>query len=53
MMCVKACQHDAIHVTNFLASIDYDKCTGCGDCVAKCPKHVIFDLLPQNKKEAV
>ncbi len=24
-----------------VARIDYDKCTGCGTCVAKCPKKII------------
>ncbi|MDD3164443.1 MAG: RnfABCDGE type electron transport complex subunit B [Oscillospiraceae bacterium] len=47
MLCVKACQHEAISVTNFLATVDYAKCTGCGDCVAKCPKHVILDIAPK------
>ena len=32
---------EAIKVTNFLASIDYSKCTGCGQCVEVCPKQVI------------
>ena len=37
MKCEKTCQHNAIHVTNFLAAIDYDKCTNCYDCVEVCP----------------
>lgn len=37
MKCQKACQHDAIKVTNFKASVDYAKCVGCGDCVDGCP----------------
>ena len=41
MKCVKTCEHDAIHVTNFNASIDYDKCTNCGACAEVCPKHAI------------
>lgn len=41
MMCVKACEHDAIKVENFLAKIDYEKCTNCGKCAEKCPKKVI------------
>jgi len=24
-----------------LPVIDYDKCTGCGKCIAECPKHII------------
>jgi Na+-translocating ferredoxin:NAD+ oxidoreductase subunit B len=41
MRCEKTCQHDAIHVTNFLASVDPEKCVGCGECVGVCPRHVI------------
>ncbi len=43
MLCVKQCESDAIHVTNNLAKIDYDKCTQCGKCVAKCPASIIGD----------
>lgn len=35
--CEKACPHDAIHVENNLARIDYDKCTSCGECSRVCP----------------
>lgn len=37
MKCEKTCEHDAIHVNNFLAAIDYQKCTNCYDCVEVCP----------------
>ncbi len=40
-MCEKACEFDAIHVENQLAKVDYDKCTLCGACVAKCPTNAI------------
>ena len=33
----QTCQHDAIHVENFKASVDYAKCVGCGDCATACP----------------
>ncbi len=36
-LCEKQCEHDAIHVENNVASIDYGKCTGCGKCAEKCP----------------
>ena len=42
-ICEKACEHDAIHVVDNLARIDYTKCTSCGQCVAKCPRHLIQD----------
>ena len=40
-LCMKICPHDAIHVENNLAVIDYDKCTSCGLCAAVCPKKLI------------
>ena len=40
-MCEKACEHDAIHVADNLASIDYSKCVSCGKCAEKCPRHLI------------
>jgi heterodisulfide reductase subunit A-like polyferredoxin len=40
-ICEKQCENDAIHVENNVAHIDYEKCTGCGKCAAKCPAKVI------------
>lgn len=40
--CERACENDAIHVTDFLAEIDYTKCTNCGACAAKCPTKAII-----------
>ncbi len=40
--CVKACQFGAISVKDGVASVDPDKCTGCGACKDACPKSVIF-----------
>ena len=37
MKCEKVCPHDAIHVNNFLALVDYEKCANCYDCVEACP----------------
>ncbi len=42
-ICEKACQFDAIHVRDNLARVDYDKCTGCGECAIKCPRNLIVD----------
>lgn len=40
-ICEKNCAFDAIHVTNNLAKVDYDKCTHCMVCVEKCPTKAI------------
>ncbi len=40
-MCQRVCEHDAIHVTDNLAKIDYSKCVGCGKCAEKCPCKII------------
>lgn len=42
-ICERTCQYDAIHVIDNLAIIDYAKCTGCGECALKCPRHLIVD----------
>lgn len=43
--CVRRCRFDAIHIIDGLAVIDYDKCTGCGACVAGCPRGLI-EMVP-------
>ncbi len=40
-ICEKQCEFDAIHVTDSIAKIDYEKCTLCEKCVDKCPVKVI------------
>jgi electron transport complex protein RnfB len=44
-ICEKACPYEAIVVQDFLAVIDYDKCTSCGICAAKCPTKTIIDTV--------
>ena len=39
--CVSACEYDAIHVIDGLATVDYDKCVGCGACAKACPRNLI------------
>ena len=41
-ICEKNCPEEAIKVINNTAIIDYDKCTNCGNCVEKCPRHIIW-----------
>lgn len=52
-LCVKACPFDAIHVTNNLASIDYEKCRNCGLCVAKCPTKCIVEQREHRLKAVI
>jgi uncharacterized Fe-S center protein len=47
-VCEKNCNHDAVHVTDKIAVIDYGKCVGCGQCVAVCN----FDAASVNWDEA-
>ncbi|MDI6917105.1 MAG: 4Fe-4S binding protein [Thermoplasmatales archaeon] len=42
--CVDACPFHAISMNdiNALPKIDFEKCTGCGSCISKCPGLAIF-----------
>ena len=42
--CEKTCEHDAIHVEDFIAHIDPAKCTNCGACKEACPRKVIESI---------
>ena len=39
--CVDVCDYDAIHITNGLARVTYDNCTGCRACAVVCPRNII------------
>lgn len=39
--CVAACKFDALYVIDGLATVDYEKCTGCGACAKSCPRDLI------------
>lgn len=43
--CVRACKFDALHVVNGLATVDYEKCTGCTACSKACPRNLI-EMVP-------
>jgi electron transport complex protein RnfB len=42
--CGAVCDYDALHIIDGLATIDYDKCTGCGACVTACPRNIISNV---------
>ena len=46
--CEAVCKFGAISVTDGLARVDSGKCTGCGVCVAVCPKKIIA-LIPETQ----
>jgi len=50
--CVAACQFDALHIINGLATVDYDKCTGCTACSKACPKGII-NMVPFSQDQMV
>jgi len=39
--CVDACKFDALHIVDGLATVDYQKCTGCTACLKACPRNLI------------
>lgn len=43
--CVRSCKFDALHIDDKLATIDYEKCTGCGACAKACPRFLI-EMVP-------
>ncbi len=47
-LCEKACPVGAIKVNDFVASIQYDACIGCGACAQKCPRHIIHFVEKEN-----
>ena len=51
-MCVKNCPEDAFTFEDFLAEIDYDKCSNCGICAEKCPTKAIWTSLKEIKVKA-
>ncbi len=43
--CCYACKFDALHIIDGLATVDYQKCTGCGACSKACPRNLI-EMVP-------
>jgi len=51
--CTAVCQFDALHMgDDGLPHVDYDKCVGCGKCVAECPQG-LFSKIPKDRKGSV
>lgn len=44
--CEKVCEHGAVTVQNFKATVDPEKCTGCMLCVEACPAGTLTALIP-------
>jgi RnfABCDGE-type electron transport complex B subunit len=43
--CTTACKFDALRIIDGLATVDYDKCTGCTACSKACPRNLI-EMVP-------
>ena len=50
--CEQTCPFDAITIANGLAEVDPVRCTGCGACVAQCPRNVL-QLIPKRSRVTI
>ena len=50
--CERSCAFDAIHIVDGLATVDYDACTGCGNCAKVCPRNIVT-MVPFKNEEMV
>ncbi|MBU1261233.1 MAG: RnfABCDGE type electron transport complex subunit B [Planctomycetes bacterium] len=44
--CKASCKFGAIKIINGLATIDYEKCTGCTACSKACPQQGLIEMVP-------
>ncbi len=43
--CTLVCQFDALHMgDDGLPHVDYDKCTGCRNCIIECPQQIFLEV---------
>ena len=50
--CARVCKNNAIRIENGVAVVDMEKCGGCEECVAACPKNII-SIVPKKVKYIV
>lgn len=51
--CEKVCKFDAITIKDFLAYIDFEKCTLCRKCVEECPTNSIWEVNFKPRKQKI
>lgn len=49
-ICEEHCAHDAAHLGDGTAFINYDNCVGCGQCVALCPNGACVNGSDESSK---
>ncbi len=47
--CIQTCPNGAIKLINKKIHVDFEKCTGCGQCAKACPRN-LFEIVPFKKE---
>lgn len=47
--CTRACKYDAIHIVDGIAKVDQERCVGCLQCAAACPRNLIVPVNYDHK----
>jgi len=50
--CVASCKFDALKIIDGLATVDYEKCTGCSACSSACPRDLI-EMVPFSQENMI